>query len=163
MHGYIANSIMTMITDLGNMAFVWIAIAIVLIISKKYRKIGFMVLAALLISTILGEGILKNLVRRPRPCFYIPQAELIIKKPTSYSFPSGHSMSSFAAAGVLSKYLRKYVVVFYGLASLIAFSRLYLYVHYPTDVIIGMILGIIISRFVIYIFNKIKKQHINVE
>ncbi|MDD3223144.1 MAG: phosphatase PAP2 family protein [Clostridium sp.] len=157
MHGYIADKIMIMSTDLGNMAIAWVVIAIALIISKRYRKVGVMVLAALLLSTILGEVILKNLVKRPRPCFYIPQVDMIIKKPTSYSFPSGHAMSSFAAAGVISKYLKKYAVVFYVLALVIAFSRLYLYVHYPTDVIVGIILGIIVSRFVIHIFNKIKK------
>jgi undecaprenyl-diphosphatase len=93
-------------------------------------------------------------VQRIRPSADIPEINMLIAKPLSYSFPSGHAASSFAVAGVLSKYFKKYAPEFLGLASLIAFSRLYLYVHYPTDVLAGIILGLICSRIIIYIFNK---------
>jgi len=154
MHGQIMDKAMVIITSLGNGGVIWIIIAVLLMINKKYRKIGFMALCALILSTILGEGILKHVVQRIRPSADIPAINMLIAKPLSYSFPSGHAASSFAAAGVLSKYLKKYAPGFLGLASLIAFSRLYLYVHYPTDVLAGIILGLICSEIIIYIFNK---------
>ena len=117
-----------------------------------------MALGALILSTILGEGILKHVVQRVRPSEDIPAVNLLIAKPLSYSFPSGHTASSFAVAGVLAKYFKDYAIEFLGLASLIAFSRLYLYVHYPTDVLAGIILGLICSRIIIYMFSRVSKD-----
>ena len=159
MHSDIMDGAMVTITSLGNGGAIWIIIAVLLMINKKYRKISFIVLGALILCTILGEEILKYVIQRIRPCVDIPVINMLIAKPLSYSFPSGHSASSFAAAGVLSKYFKKYTLVFFTLASLIAFSRLYLYVHYPTDVLAGIILGLICSKASIYIFNKINKNY----
>lgn len=158
MHGPILDKAMVIITSLGNEGAIWIVIAGFLIINKKYRKIGLMVLGALILSTILGEGILKHLVQRIRPSADIPAVNLLISKPLSYSFPSGHTTSSFAVAGVLAKYLKKYAFIFWGVASLVAFSRLYLYVHYPTDVLAGIILGLICSRITIYMSNRVSQD-----
>lgn len=155
MHGPIMDKVMILSTYLGNGGIIWIVIAFGLIISKKYRKVGFMAIAALILTTFLGEGILKHIVKRIRPSSNIQSFDLLIQKPLSYSFPSGHTGSSFAVAGVLSKYIRKYAVEFFSLAFLIAFSRLYLYLHYPTDVLAGAILGLISSGIIIYIFKKI--------
>jgi len=159
MHSDIMDSAMVTITSLGNGGVIWIIIAVLLMINKKYRKISFIVLGALILSAILGEGILKHAIQRIRPSVDIPAINILIAKPLSYSFPSGHSSSSFAAAGVLSKYLKKYAPEFWVLAFLIAFSRLYLYVHYPTDVLAGIILGLICSKASIYIFSKINKNY----
>lgn len=154
MHGYIMNKAMVGITSLGNGGSIWIVIACLLLISKKYRKIGFMSLGALILSAVLGEGILKHVVQRIRPSASIPAANLLISKPLSYSFPSGHTTSSFAAAGVLAKYFKHYALGFFILASLIAFSRLYLYVHYPSDIISGIIIGILCSKLVLIILRQ---------
>lgn len=154
MHGPIMDKVMVISTYLGNGGIIWIIIAMALMISKKYRRIGFMALAALILSTILGEEIIKNIVQRIRPSANISATSLLITKPLSYSFPSGHTMSSFAVAGVLAKYLRIYALEFLSLASLISFSRLYLYIHYPTDILAGVILGLICSEIIIWIFNK---------
>lgn len=158
MHWYIMDKTMVVITSLGNGGSIWIVIACLLLISKKYRKIGFMSLGALILSAVFGEGILKHVVQRIRPSASIPAANLLISKPLSYSFPSGHTTSSFAAAGVLAKYFKHYALGFFILASLIAFSRLYLYVHYPTDVLAGIILGLICSRIIIYLFSRTSKN-----
>ncbi len=157
MHGTIMDKVMVAITSLGDNGAIWIIIAIILMINKKYRKIGFMALIALLLSTILGEGILKNVVQRIRPSADIPAIDLLIVKPLSYSFPSGHTTSSFAVAGVLAKYFKNYALEIFSLASLIAFSRLYLYVHYPTDVLAGVVLGLICSGIIVYLFNDISE------
>lgn len=158
MHWYMMDKAMVVITSLGNGGAIWIVIACVLIISKKYRKAGLMLSGALILGTVFGEGILKHVVHRIRPCASIPAANLLISKPLSYSFPSGHTTSSFAAAGVLAQYFKDYAFGFFTLASLIAFSRLYLYVHYPTDVLAGIILGLICSRIVICTFGRISNN-----
>lgn len=155
MHGSIMDKVMVISTYLGNGGAIWIIIIALLMINKKYRKIGYMALAALILSTILGEGILKHVVQRIRPSADIPAVNLLIIKPLSYSFPSGHTTSSFAVAGVLAKYFKDYALEFFSLASFIAFSRIYLYVHYPTDVLAGIVLGFICSGIIIYSFNKV--------
>lgn len=162
MHNQVLDKGMVIITFLGDSGLIWIIIALILILNKKYRTVGLMVLAALLLSTMLGDGLLKPLFHRLRPSTNLQPSELLIKKPMSYSFPSGHTTSSFAAAGVLSKYLRKYGLGFFVLAVLIAFSRMYLFVHYPTDILGGIILGLICSIIIIFIFtiiegNRVKK------
>ena len=154
MHGIIMDKSMVTLTYLGNGGIIWIIIVAILMVNKKYRKIGFMALGALILSTILGEEILKNVVKRIRPSANIPAWDLLIAKPLSYSFPSGHTTSSFAVAGVLAKYFKRYTFGFLGLASLIGFSRLYLYVHYPTDVLAGIVLGLMCSGIIIYLFGK---------
>ena len=154
MHAPVMDKAMIIFTTLGNNGTIWIIIAALLMVSKKYRNIGFIALSALILSTILGEGILKHVVARIRPSGDIPVINFLIAKPLSYSFPSGHTASSFAVAGILSKYFKDYSLGFFTLASLIAFSRLYLYVHYPTDVLAGIVLGLICSKITLYIFNK---------
>jgi len=155
MHGAIMDKIMVLSTYLGNKGMVWIIIIVLLMINKKYRRIGFMALAALILSTVLGEGILKHVIKRIRPSANIPAINLLISKPLSYSFPSGHATSSFSVAGVLTKYFTKYALEFFSLASLISFSRLYLYVHYPTDILAGIVLGLMCSGIIIYFFDKV--------
>ncbi|MBB6696516.1 phosphatase PAP2 family protein [Clostridium algidicarnis] len=159
MNGPVMDKAMVMATRLGDMGMIWLIIASALIINKKYRKIGIMALAALGLSTILGEGILKHVVHRIRPSSDINVINILIAKPLSYSFPSGHTTSSFAVAGVLSKHFKKYAVGFFALASLIAFSRLYLYVHYPTDVLVGIILGLLCSWVINHVFERIIYKH----
>jgi undecaprenyl-diphosphatase len=155
-HSSIMDKIMVLFTSLGNLGTVWIVIGLLLIANKKYRDVGYMTLGALLLTTILGEEILKHILQRVRPSESIPLVDMLIAKPLSYSFPSGHTGSAFAAAGILSKYFKKYAVGIFALAVLIAFSRLYLYVHYPTDVLAGAILGLLCSKITIQVFNKIK-------
>ena len=160
MHGPIMDKVMVISTYLGNGGIIWIIIAALLMTSKKHRKIGFMTIAALILSTILGDGILKHVVGRIRPSANIPAINLLIESPLSYSFPSGHTTSSFAVAGVLAKYFKHYALGLFSLASLIAFSRLYLYVHYPTDILTGIVLGLICSGLIIYVFNKVNHNTI---
>lgn len=143
---YIANPfldrVFPLITSIGDTGLLWIAIAVVLLFSRKNRKVGVLLIVALLITTFLGEGILKNLIQRPRPFLAMNKDVLLIDRPSSYSFPSGHTGSSFAAAYILANYFKRYRIIFYIIASLIAFSRLYLYVHYPTDILGGIALGV---------------------
>lgn len=148
----VCDAIMSVITSLGNAGIIWILLMIILLIIPKTRKTGAVLAAALVLDIILCNGIIKNAVARMRPYDANPVVELLIHKPRDYSFPSGHTAASFAAMSALyfaeERYLWKPVLV---LAVLIAFSRLYLYVHYPTDVLGGAVLGIICG----YLANKI--------
>ncbi|KZL91738.1 phosphatase PAP2 family protein [Clostridium magnum] len=143
--------LMPIITAMGNLGFIWIMMAVALLLDKPYRLIGDIVILTLIISTIIGEGIVKHIVRRVRPCNLQSSVSLLITKPISYSFPSGHTLSSFAVAEVLSMYFTEYKLIFMTIAFLIALSRLYLYVHYPTDVIAGIIVGILCSKLIFII------------
>ncbi|EOR27542.1 MULTISPECIES: phosphatase PAP2 family protein [Clostridium] len=149
------DSIMVLITKLGDRGLIWIIISVILLVSKKYKRIGITMIVALLLTSIIGEGIIKNIIQRPRVFNSINDIELIIKAPSSYSFPSGHTASSFAAAMVLGYYIKEYKYLFYFLAFLVAFSRLYLWVHYPSDIVGGMIFGIICGYIAIKIINNI--------
>lgn len=150
------DSIMIFITNLGNRGFIWIIIGIILLISKKYRKIGFIMLIALAVTSLIGEVFIKNIIQRPRAFTTFPDIEIIIKAPLSYSFPSGHTASSFAAAVVLGYYIKNWKYLFYFFAALVAFSRLYLFVHYPSDILVGILLGCIVAIITISLMKNIK-------
>jgi undecaprenyl-diphosphatase len=145
---------MIIFTRLGEQGLIWIMIALLLLIKRSTRHVSLMVMAALILNAVLGELILKNIFQRSRPFTDTTSYNLLIPKPLSYSFPSGHTASSFAAAGVLAKYFKRYSAILIILASLIAFSRLYLYVHYPTDVLGGILLGLSSSILTIRFFSK---------
>ena len=135
------DTLLPLITHLGDGGALAIAVSVVLMITKKYRRVGCTMALALLMCLVAGNLLLKPLVARPRPFIQRP-VNLLIPPPSGYSFPSGHSFASFASATVLAERLRKtapYVII---LAFLIAFSRLYLYVHFPSDVLTGSLLGV---------------------
>ena len=159
----ILDYIIPKITNLGELGLIWIIISIILLISKRYRKIGFTCILALLLSLLFTDLSIKQLVQRQRPIIRYPIENSIIAIPTSYSFPSGHTSSSFAAAWVLYRQMDKYKLTFLVLAGLIAFSRMYLYVHYLSDVIAGVLVGIISATLAIIIINKAyeKKKKMN--
>ena len=135
------DKIMPIITSAGNLGIVWIIISVLLMTKQDYRVLGQMILMALIITTILGEGIIKHIVKRKRPFYGDSDKELLISRPITYSFPSGHTASSFAALAVFIQMNSKLGLIVSPIATLIAFSRVYLKVHYPTDVIFGMLLG----------------------
>ena len=155
----ILDSIMIFITSLGNGGMIWIAETILLLIPKKTRKAGIMSAVALLGSLIINNNIVKNIVQRPRPFVTFTDLQIIIPTPSEFSFPSGHTSSSFAAAAVFYRHLpKKLGIPSVILAGLIGFSRLYVGVHYPTDVIAGVLMGILLSYLAEYLVNLFAKK-----
>lgn len=134
---------MTTITHLGDAGIFWIITSLVMLIPKKTRRAGLAGIFALLCSLVVNNLCLKPLVHRTRPYEMIPDLTLLVKKQVDYSFPSGHTGASFAAAVAYAGHIKKrYAIGFLVLAGIIACSRLYVGVHYPTDVLGGLITGI---------------------
>lgn len=152
------DKVMPIITLFGDKGIFWIAVAVLLIICKKTRKTGISMGAALLIGVIVGNLILKNAVARIRPYDLNSGVELLVNALSDYSFPSGHTLASFEAATVLLIRDKRLGIPALVLAILIALSRLYLYVHYPTDVLAGALLGALIGVFACFLVNRIYEK-----
>ena len=149
------DGLMKCITFLGNAGWLWIALGVILSFIPKTRKLGFSVCIALIFSLLLCNLTLKPLVARVRP-YQIREIALIIETPSDFSFPSGHTSASFAGAVAILLNNKKLGVPAIILAALIAFSRLYLYVHFPTDIIGGIVLGSLCAVLGYFIVKKTK-------
>lgn len=136
------NNIMIFFTVMGNIGIIWILLGIFLIFFKEHRILGIMILIGLLTELIFGNGLLKNFVGRARPCWIDTSIQLLIRMPKDYSFPSGHTFSSFISATLIYEYNKKWGLYAIATALVIAFSRLYLFVHFPSDVATGILLGV---------------------
>lgn len=144
MHTPLITKIMKAASKLGDAGFIWILLTGVLLMIPKTRKVGILVSVALLLDVLTCNVILKPLIARTRPYDVNTAVELLIRAPRDYSFPSGHTAASFAAAAALwFADKKKLAIPALVLAVLIAFSRMYFYVHYPTDVLGGAILGMV--------------------
>ena len=169
-HNAFFDGFFSIITHLADAGWFWIALAALLLCFKKTRKTGCVMGAALLMGVIFGNGILKPLIHRVRPYDNaawspaVTRATLLISPPSDYSFPSGHTLASFEGAFGIFLCNKKWGAPALVLAVLIAFSRLYFYIHYPTDVIGGMMLGIgfAVAAFFIVgaIWNKVTKKQL---
>ena len=126
---------------------------------KKYRRQGVLLLVGLIAGVLVGNACLKNLIARPRPCWLDSSVQLLIANPTDYSFPSGHALSSVIGATVLTKTNRCFGYAAIPLAALIAFSRLYLYVHFPSDVLAAAVLGVVIGELAFRYGNRLLDRH----
>ena len=146
------DTIIPTITHLGEVGLIWIIISLILLFDKKYRYAGFLCLCSLALTGLVGEIFLKHLIARPRPFLTFEGIELLVSAPRTFSFPSGHTTASFAAAYMLACKLKPYGAYFFLLAILMAFSRLYLLVHYPLDVLAGALLGILCAKAIQLIF-----------
>lgn len=157
-HSEVLDKIMVAITYLGEKGIFWIGLSIILMFFKKTRKCGLFMLIAMAIGVILGNGILKNVVARQRPCWIDESIRLLVANPKDFSFPSGHTLASFEAAITILCFNKKWGIVAIITAIMVGISRLYLFVHFPTDVLAGAILGTIIALLVYFFGNKIEDK-----
>ena len=141
----------------GNYGQMWVVLGIILLIFKKTRKCGITIILSYLMVYGLGQYVLKDLIARPRPCHIDQTIELLISRPSSYSCPSTHSGWAFAGAASVFLYNKKLGIPVIVFAFLIAFSRLYLFVHFPSDVLFGTVIGILFALLSKFIVNKIIK------
>lgn len=149
------DKLMVFVTRTGNMGTVWIIAALLMMLIEPSLKDGYTMLIALMLCIMIGNVTIKNIVRRQRPFFH-KDYKLLIKQPRDYSFPSGHTLSSFAAATVIFLTNPYCGIIAYIYASLIALSRLYLRVHFFTDVGFSLIFGVLLG----YVANIIMRTGI---
>lgn len=153
--GGISDTVWGIFSLLGNGGALWIVLAIILLFFQKTRRAGVCMLIALLVGVLIGNVIIKELVMRPRPFVTHPNLIALLDPGDQWSFPSGHTLSSFAAATALFLHHRKSGVIAYLVAAAIGFSRLYACVHYPTDVAAGLLLGILCGLLAGWITKRI--------
>lgn len=146
--------IMAFFSYIGDKGAVWLIASLIFIIPRKTRSMGIMAICAVALGFCVGELGLKNIICRLRPFMVNHDITLNIVPPSGYSCPSGHSCSSLAAATVMLVKNKRIGIPAMCLAVLIVFSRLYNYVHYPSDVILGMALGVLSAVLIIFIFKK---------
>lgn len=159
LHNDVLDFIMKCFTYAGDKGYVWIALSIILICIPKTRKIGIYLAITLVVEYIFNDLILKHIVKRNRPFLSRTDIDTVIKHPGGYSFPSGHSSASFSSATAIFLHNKKKGILAYILAALIAFSRLYFFVHYPTDVLCGCLVGILVAFVVNRVGRIIETKH----
>ena len=176
----ILNPFMIFITHTVDKGIFWIAVSVILLLIPKTRRAGFIASASILIEALITNLLIKNIVARTRPYEVVDGLINLIEKQKDYSFPSGHSGASFAVAGAIfviallglpvvektGELTRKkthiafkiFAVLLLVYAVLVAFSRLYVGVHYPTDVLGGTLLGIATSFFAYFGYHFVIKK-----
>lgn len=139
-------------TKLGSLGIIWLLLSIPMLVNENSRKVGIKVVLMVLITGVVGEVFIKHMAKRKRPSRYIEDQDMLIRKPITYSFPSGHTSSSVASAMVISYSYKFLMVPVCVLAFLVSFSRLYFKVHYPSDILAGAALGVICATAINCIF-----------
>ena len=145
----LVDGLMVFITSLGDHGWFWILMGVLLFSFPRTRILGGCMLISIAAGFLLGNVMLKNIAARQRPCWLDPSVELLVPVPKDFSFPSGHSLVSFEGAVCIFLFNRKWGIPALMLAVLTAFSRLYLFVHFPTDVLSGIVMGIVIAWSVV--------------
>ena len=151
--------LMPKLTLLGSGGAIWLLAAGGMLCTKKYRRQGVILLAGLAVGVLVGNVCLKNLIARPRPCWLDNSVKLLVSSPTDYSFPSGHTLASAIGATVLTKTDHRFGWAAIPIAAIIAFSRLYLFVHFPSDILASAVLGVAIGEAVYYLGLRRSKCH----
>lgn len=157
LHNPILDKIMIVLFNdlVGPLGQLWIVVGLVLLIIPRTRKSGVAVLLSYALSFLIGNEWLKDLIARPRPCAVDDTVLLIVKKPSSFSCPSVHTYLAFSSAAAIYHYHKKMGIGVFVFAALVGFSRMYFFVHYPTDVLFGAVLGILTAFVVCVLLDKI--------
>lgn len=160
LHSPVFDQIILALTNLmGSYGQIWLIVAVLLMVFKKTRMAGICILLSYALVFVMGQYGLKDLIARPRPCHIDESIELLVKCPGSYSCPSTHSAWAFAGAVSIFLYHKRMGIITFIIAAIMGFSRMYLFVHFPTDVLFGMFMGIILAilskKIIEFIVRKI--------
>ena len=145
----------------GNWGHIWIILGVLLLIFRKTRACGAAVLVSYGLVFLAGQLVLKDLIARPRPCHIDEAVRLIIDRPSSFSCPSTHTAWAFGAVAAVFAFSKKWGSVTLIPALIIAFSRLYLFVHFPTDVLFGVVLGALCGIVSALIVKALQKRFVS--
>ena len=166
----ILDVVMPFLTDLNKMLFGKVLAVILWIVliwkgGRKGRIVAFMLVLLLVFSDQLSSTLIKKFIARPRPCHtfdgtpVLPGIRLLVDCGSGFSFPSSHAVNNFAAGSYFSYFYRKWTWLFFTLVAIIALSRVYVGVHYPSDIAGGAAIGTLCSAFVIIIWKMIAKRY----
>ncbi len=147
LHNRFTDFFFTLLSRLGNAGAVWFLFALCFALNPARQHYALMLFFAVALAHIISQ-ILKPIIGRPRPFVAYPGRQLLIHTPGGYSCPSGHSASSFAAATIIFLVSRPLGIFALALACGIAFSRVFLFVHYPSDTMFGSILGVLCALLI---------------
>lgn len=156
----VLDIVLPVITALGNKGWFFILVAIILVCIPKYRKWGAAMGTSLGLGFLFGNMLIKNIVARTRPYDFVENIENLVERLSDYSFPSGHTLAAFEFFTVvcLMPVKKVYKALAGILAFTMAFSRLYLYVHFPSDVLTGMLLGTLFGVMGVRIVTMVKEE-----
>ena len=153
------NPVVSFITHLGNAGILWIALTLLMLCLQKTRRTGVTCAISMIIGLIVANLILKNWIARIRPYVTIEELELLIERQKDWSFPSGHATNSFACGWVMFRTMKKrYGVPALVMAILITLSRIYVGVHYPTDILAGTAIGICAAEAAIALVKQLRRR-----
>ena len=155
---FLDNIILAITKVMGNYGQIWLLVSLALLIPKKTRKAGVCIISSYILVFLLGQFALKDLIARPRPCHIDETVTLLVKRPGSYSCPSTHTAWAFAGATSIYCYHKRAGIAVGVIAIIIGFSRLYLFVHFPTDVLIGAVMGIVLAIICAVGINRISDK-----
>ena len=153
----VLDHVFVWLSKAGTLGFVWIAIALVATLLSRQPSLLLLVVAADGFADGLAR-VVKSLVDRPRPPLRYPEPEPLVAVPLDHSFPSGHAATSFACATILATAVPRLAVPLYVLAVAIAFSRVYVGVHYPLDVLGGAVLGIAVATALRWLERALRRS-----
>ena len=142
----------------GSYGQLWLIVGLALLIPKKTRMTGITVLLSWVFASVFCHFILKNLINRPRPCDIDRAFALLVERPNGSSFPSAHSAQAFAASTAIFVKYRKAGIAAFVAAALIAFSRMYMFLHFPTDVLCGIVVGVLVGIAADRICDMVKRK-----
>ena len=149
----VLDQVMLGITYASTHAALWLVMSALMMCTRRYHKAGMAIIVAVAVAYVVGDLIFKPMIARDRPCA-LADFTLLVPIPETYSFPSGHTMSSFAAATALLMFHRREGCIAMVFAALVGLSRLYLFVHWPTDVLAGAFLGIAVAYLVVRFMER---------
>lgn len=158
-HNPVLDQLILALTHImGSYGQIWLVVGVLLCIPKKTRGCGVSVLISYVLVFVVGQFGLKDLIARARPCQIDQTVELLVRRPSSYSCPSTHTAWAFAAATAIFMYYKKPGIGVLIIAAVIGFSRLYLFVHFPTDVLFGAVMGVVLAIATVKVQQKLLEQ-----
>ena len=152
-HGTALDQFMVAVTNSATSGLIWFAIGFLMTCTRRWRRCGVSVVVAMVLAYIVVDILLKPTVCRERP-FAVEDFQLLIPPPENWSFPSGHTASAFAGATAVLIHDRRWGAVAMVYAALVGISRLYLCVHWPTDVIAGALIGIAVAFLAVWFMSR---------
>ncbi len=166
LNGGLANPVfdllMPFLTDLNKQKIVLVLVAVIILWmlvkgDRSIRWAAVLLIVTIAVSDQLSSSVIKHWFERPRPCHMLANVRLLVDCGSGFSFPSSHAVNNFAGALVLAWFIPRGVWWFFGFAAVVAFSRIYVGVHYPLDILGGAVIGLVCGGLVLVLFHALDR------